>query len=166
MLQIERILVPVDFSEDAAQALDHARAFAMLHKAALELVHVIEEPTFPAFYSSAYKAAYGEAPATLEEEARSALERLTQEIQGEDVERGVGYYVRRGHAADEIIHLAEEHDIDLIVIGSHGLTGVDRLMLGSVAEKVVRGAPCPVYVAKTRSAPASAEPEKEDEEPA
>jgi len=163
MLNIERILVPVDFSEDSAQALDHARAFAALHGAALELVHVIEEPTFPAFYSSAYKAAYGEAPADLEEEAHAALERLTQEVQGHDVERGIGYYVRRGHADDEIIHLAEEHDIDLIVIGSHGLTGVDRLMLGSVAEKVVRGAPCPVYVAKTRRPPSPVDPQKDEE---
>lgn len=163
MLQIERLLVPIDFSEDSVQALDHARAFATLHQAALELVHVIEEPTFPAFYSSVYKAAYGEGPASLEEEARAALERLTQDVTGEDVVRGIGYYVRRGHAAAEIIHLAEEHDIDLIVIGSQGLTGMNRLMLGSVAEQVVRGAPCPVYVVKTRNVRSTAEPEKKDE---
>lgn len=158
MINIERILVPVDFSEHSARALAHARAFAVLHNASLELVHVIEEPTFPAFYSAAYAAAYGEAPANLEEAAQAALERLTQEVKGGDVERGLGYYVRRGHAAAEIIHLAREHDIDLIVIGSQGLSGVDHLMLGSVAEKVVRGAPCPVYVAKDSKA-SQAEPD-------
>lgn len=61
----------------------------------------------------------------------------------------MGYYVRRGQTAAKIIHLAEEHDIDLIVMGSHGLTGVDRLMLGSVAEKTVQKAFCPVLIVKS-----------------
>lgn len=80
MLNIERILVPIDFSEHTAQVLAHARAFAEIHGTALELVDVIEEPTFPAFYSAVYAAAYGEAPASLEEEARAAFERLTRAV--------------------------------------------------------------------------------------
>lgn len=147
MLKIERILVPVDFSEHAARALEHARAIAASHDAALELLHVIEEPTFPAFYGAAYKAAYGTVP-DVQEQARAALERLTQAVRETDVERGIGHYVRRGHAAAEIIQLAEEHDIDLIVIASHGLTSLEHLLLGSVAEKVVRTASCPVFVVK------------------
>lgn len=150
MLNIERILVPVDFSKHAEWALERARALAIFHNASLEVIHVVEEPAFPAFYGAAYKNAYGELPPDLEEEAHLALARLAEEVGGADVERGITYYVRQGHAAHEIIHLANEHDVDLIVIGSHGLTGMNRLMLGSVAEKVVRHAPCPVFVMKQK----------------
>ena len=154
MVNIKRILVPVDFSRYAEEALDYARALATFHEATLEVLHVIEEPAFPAFYGAAYKGAHGQLPPDLEEETRLAMEHLAEAVRGADVERGIGYYVRRGRAAREIIQLAKEHDIDLIVMGSHGLTGLDRLMLGSVAEKVVRGAPCPVFVIKQkRSSP-------------
>lgn len=150
MVKVKRILVPVDFSSHAEEALDYARALAAFFEATLEVVHVVEEPAFPAFYGAAYKGAHGQLPPDLEEEARLAMERLAEAVRGADVERGIGYYVRRGRAAREIVQLAKEHDVDLIVIGSQGLTGMDRLVLGSVAEKVVRGAPCPVFVIKQK----------------
>lgn len=83
MLKIERILVPIDFSVHATCALAHAGEIAAMHEAALERLHVIEEPTFPSFYNAGYEAAYGAAP-DLEGEARSALERLVETAQGAD----------------------------------------------------------------------------------
>lgn len=146
MLNIDRILVPTDFSEHAQQALAYARALAAAYGARIELLHIIEEAAFPAFYALGADAMYGEVP-DLEERARAALQRLADErLAGE---RGVSCHVRKGRAAGEIAGLAEDGDVDLIVIASHGLTGLERLMMGSVAEKVVRLAPCPIFVVKS-----------------
>jgi nucleotide-binding universal stress UspA family protein len=146
MLQLHNILVPTDFSEHAVRALAHAQALAASYRARLELLHVLEEPTFPAFYNLG-AAAYGPPPA-LEEKAHTALEKLITEVGTPNVEQGFGCHVKQGHAAEEITLFAAEFDVDLIVMASHGLTGLEHLLLGSVAEKVVRSAPCPILVIK------------------
>jgi nucleotide-binding universal stress UspA family protein len=145
MLNIRRILVPVDFSDFSVRALAHAGGLAETHDAALTLLHVIEEPTFPAFYEAA-SAVYGPPP-DLTDEARAALHRLVDEA---DLADGleVTCVVQVGRAAPAIIDWAEAHETDVVVLASHGLTGLKHLLLGSVAEKVVQRAPCPVFIVK------------------
>ena len=75
---------------------------------------------------------------------KEAEQRLSDEIGTWAEERRTVGSVVTGFAVDEIVHYAEEHQIDLIVVGTHGLTGITHLLLGSVAEKLVRCAPCPV----------------------
>jgi len=146
MLRLHSILVPTDFSEHAARALAHAQALAGSYQARLELLHVLVEPTFPSFYNLG-AAVYDVTPG-LKDEAQAALEKLVAEVGTPNVEQGFGCHVKQGRTAEEIIRFAEAFDVDLIVIASHGLTGLERLLFGSVAEKVVRGAPCPILVVK------------------
>ncbi len=143
MLQIQRILAPIDFSEHAARSLAHARELAATYRAKLGLLHVIEEPTFPAMYGAVMHELYGKIP-DVNQDALEALQQLLTQAEGPDVETGL--HVVKGHAGAEILRFAEEHDVDLIVLSSHGLTGLERLLLGSVAEKVTRQAPCPVFI--------------------
>ncbi len=145
MLQIRRILAPIDFSEHAAQSLAYAREIAATYRAKLGLLHVIEEPTFPAMYGAVMHELYGKIP-DVNQQALEALQRLLADADGPDVETGL--HVVKGHAAAEVLRFAEEHDVDLIVMSSHGLTGLEHLLLGSVAEKVARQAPCPVLLVK------------------
>lgn len=147
MLNIDTVLVPVDFSRHTPRLVAHARAIAAQYSAAMELVHVIEDSPFPAFYQLGYVTLHGKGP-DVEDEARKALARLSKDLQGADLRHGVGYHVRRGHVAQEIVEMARNYDTDLIVIASHGLDGVETLLMGSVAERVVREAPCPVLVVK------------------
>lgn len=145
MLNIRRVLVPIDFSEHSVRALAHAGALAATHDAALTLLHVIEDPTFPAFYGAA-SAVYGPSP-DLTDEADAALQELADEVDLGAVP-SVTCEVQTGRAAPGVIDWAEAHDTDVIVLSSHGLTGLKRLLMGSVAEKVVQRAPCPVFVVK------------------
>ena len=142
-----RILVPTDFSGHAAEALRYAHELSRAFGAVLEVVHVIEQPTLPTFYKTAYAAAYG-APPDLEALAEQALDRLVEAVRATGLRAGAGCFVRRGHAADQILQAADEHSADLIVMGSHGLSRIRRLVLGSVAANVVQGAACPVLVVK------------------
>lgn len=164
MLQIQRILAPVDFSEHASCALTYAREMAATYDARLDVLHVIEEPTFPAMYSSLMHELYGELP-DVNQEALRALQALLARAGGPDVETGL--HVEKGDAARRILEGIETLNADLVVMSSHGLTGLQHLVLGSVAEKVVRLATCPVLVVKAfgksllpakKRTPAPAEP--------
>jgi nucleotide-binding universal stress UspA family protein len=138
-----RILVPVDFSDSTAPTLEYAATFASLFNAALHLLHVIEQQIQPVFYE-----AYTElVPSTNEELARTARAELEKLEQKKGLS-GAKPHVATGFPTQEILDLAEREKIDLIVMGSQGLTGLAHLLLGSVAERVVRKAPCPVLVVK------------------
>jgi nucleotide-binding universal stress UspA family protein len=128
-----RILVPTDFSSQADAALAQARALAAQFGATLHLLHIAENVFL--------RAVVGD-PHALEVAARRALEdRLT----AEDRARGtVTALETSDEPAKEIIQYARETGIDLIVMGTHGRTGLPHVLLGSVAEHVVRTAPCPV----------------------
>ena len=145
MLNVRRILAPIDFSEPSAQGLAYARTLAETHRARLDLLHVIEEPTFPAMYGAVMHELYGALP-DVNQQALDALQRLLDEAAGPEVESGL--HVVKGRAAAEILRFAERAEIDLIVMASHGLSGLEHVLLGSVAEKVVRQAACPVFVVK------------------
>lgn len=146
MLRIERILVPIDFSDHAEAALAHAAELAQTHDARLMLLHVLEPPTFPSFYGAGAATLY-EHPPDLESRARDALKDLASNVDAS--QRTVSMHVVQGSAGPSIVAFADEREVDLIVIASLGRTGFKRVLLGSVAGRVVRNASCSVFVVKS-----------------
>ena len=150
---IRRIVAPVDFSDHARLAARHAAALAEAYAADLDLLHVIEAaalPTATAPFVAAFTVSADEAQLILQE----ALERYTAELEAEFPAIGeVGAFVRVGRPASDIVDFAEAHDADLLVLGSHGRSGMERLLMGSVAEQVIRTAPCPVFTVKSFGQP-------------
>lgn len=146
-MAFSKILVPVDFSETSLHAVRLAIAMARSGGGKVHLLHV---GTLPLVVSDA--AAYGAAvPAYLLEakdqiaaEQKHALEKLAAEEVPEGLLGGVA--VREGFPPDEIVEEAKACGADLVVIGTHGRSGISRLVLGSVAERVIRHATCPVMV--------------------
>ncbi|GIV62019.1 MAG: universal stress protein [Rhodothermaceae bacterium] len=142
---VRHILVPIDFSQHAREALTVAREIAAQYGARLQLLHVLEEVLHPAFYNFGATSLKDLMP-DIEEKATEAMKKFFRETPGAEVE--ASYHVIEGHAGRDIAAFAEKHASDLIVISTHGLTGLEHLLLGSVTEKVVRRAPCPVLVVK------------------
>jgi nucleotide-binding universal stress UspA family protein len=148
MLPLRVILHPTDFSERSRAALQLACALARDHGARLLLLHVAELPA----------AAYGEAVLVLDrvayaDELQGKLEQVAVAAPPGRVERRVVV----GDAVTEIVGVARETPCDLIVMGTHGRTGLRRALLGSVAEQVMRRAPCPVLTVKMPFPAAQAE---------
>ncbi len=139
------ILSPVDFSDHSKVAISTAREVAKLYDGRLQLLHVIEEKVHPAFYGQGGEAIL-ELRSDIVERSQKAMEQIFEESPGSDI--AAEFKVVRGHVANEILEYANRNRIDLIVIATHGLSGLKHLLLGSVAEKVIRSAPCPVLTVK------------------
>jgi nucleotide-binding universal stress UspA family protein len=139
-----RVLVPTDFSETAAHAADLA-ADLVLPTGSLTLLHVNE---IPVTYAREYS--IGELMRDMDKHMTAALEREAARLKTKTTAR-VEIRSRTGYpGAQTLTEIDEDRDIDLVVLGSHGRTGIKRVLMGSVAEKVVRHARCPVLVAKRR----------------
>jgi len=149
---VDRILVPVDFSDNAREALRYARELAALYDAQVDLLHVIEERLPPAYYVGGVKSIYDTNP-DIEEEAVEALTSFTEETGGP--EASVVPHVMPGSASSAVVEFVEDHDIDMVATCTHGRTGLDQFLLGSVAEKIVRHVRCPVLTVTSLGAPAS-----------
>jgi len=140
MFPVKTVLCPTDFSEPAREALKIAGELASQVGASLLLVHVV--PVLPALPSDPnYVFKVPEYERLLHNDADEKLAQLVRQIKnGTTVRVMVGH----GDVADEIVRIAETEKADLIVIATHGTTGWRRFVFGSVAEKVVRLAKCPV----------------------
>ncbi len=141
IVSIRRILFPTDFSEPAAEAQQYAMALADRFGAELHLLHVVVPPVVP-FPDSPTSWTMPESG--LKEQVLSAEQRLAKEIGSWAEERRTVSTVKVGFAVEEIVEYARDCTIDLIVVGTHGLKGISHLLMGSVAEKLVRIATCPV----------------------
>lgn len=143
--RICHILVPVDFSDCAKKALQYAIPLAKEHEAALTLLYVVP----PIYTVGEYGGMeYPQLQAEMQASGHKALEKLNEtEVRGEVPTELV---VRLGAPANEIIEAARTLESDLIVVSTHGRTGLKHLLLGSVAEHVVRRAPCPVLIVRER----------------
>jgi nucleotide-binding universal stress UspA family protein len=155
MIEIRRILCPIDFSDHSRRAFDHAVAMARWYGATITVLHV---------FSPAPVAAYAAGTVFLQPIALTALDRdllLAQTSAFIEQERTSGVaieaVVREGNTAAGILDQAILMDADLLVLGTHGRSGFDRLLLGSVTEKVLRRSRCPVLTVPARlpAAPAS-----------
>ncbi|MFW6192811.1 MAG: universal stress protein [Gemmatimonadota bacterium] len=140
-----RILVPVDFSEHARRALLYGEALSERTGAELHVVHVLPEMSFPDPYFAEAAQLRAMAKAA-QERVPEALDRNVREVLGAEVK--VHTHLEVGSPAGTIVRVAEREDVDHVVLSSHGRTGVERVFLGSVAEGVVRRAPCPVLTVK------------------
>jgi nucleotide-binding universal stress UspA family protein len=142
----KRILVPMDFSAPSDAALEYARSVAARYGASLHLVHVAEDP-YRAFYSA--EVFVPEIEGLREEILSDTEKRLKGRLRAADVtDFGATANSVIGTPAGSIVEYAGGHDIDLIVMGTHGRGGMSHLLMGSVAERVVRTAPCPVLTVR------------------
>jgi len=142
-IQIQKILCPLDFSENSEHALLYAKAFARAHEAELILLHVIELPV-------SYLAAEIAIPVdALERQKQACIQNLNAitETVRQELPRTTSA-IEEGNPYPCIIQAARKLGVDLIVMGTHGRTGLAHALLGSVSEKVVRTSPCPVLTVK------------------
>jgi nucleotide-binding universal stress UspA family protein len=148
---VKKILVPTDFSELSSEAVQTAVAFSKAFGASIDLVHVFVEP--------AYILPPPVDMATFPINLAQILERVQNGLDAErDRVKGAGVSVETttlsGRAAPEIVAHAKKTGADLIVMGTHGRSGFQHALLGSVAERVLRHSPCPVLVVPVRQVPA------------
>jgi len=144
----ERILCPVDFSKLSNDLLERAGAAARAFGAELLAVHVIEPILYPVEYGMAPVPA-GDLESKVSQTALERLEELVAESAGGETRTRCKVVL--GRAESRIVDLVEEENADLIVMSTHGLTGIKHAFLGSVAERVVRQASCPVLIVKSET---------------
>lgn len=143
MLKFERILFPSDFSDLSLHALGHARSLAETYGAELHVIHVVDEAYQYWMAMGPNSLPVGPSPEELVAASTHEIEKFVKEHLGDSPLR-VKTQVLVGRPFMEIIRYARENNIDLIVLGTHGRSGLKYALLGSVAEKVVRKSPCPV----------------------
>jgi len=146
-IELKRILCPVDFSDNSLHALDYAIALAQSQGAELQLLHVVQ----PSLLSASMDPFLPEYDMTVMENYMDACKRQLAELTDQVIEKSHAQTtseLRTGTPFMEIVTAAREKESDLIVVGTHGRTGLAHAMIGSVAEKVVRKAPCPVLTVK------------------
>ncbi len=145
-LKLKRILVPIDFSDCSKKALQYALPLAKEHQAALTLLYVVPPP---AYGTGEYGGIdYVQLEASMREGGEKELAKLVEdEVRGEV---SADTLIHMGSPAREIVEAARSLPADLIVISTHGRTGLKHVLLGSVAEHVVQRAPCPVFVVRER----------------
>jgi nucleotide-binding universal stress UspA family protein len=145
MIELKRILVPTDFSECARRAQTYGGSFAHEYGAELILLHVVEtlavgyaSDLFPVPMADVYQEMSGY--------AKSELAKLAEESR----QRGVNVreVIVQGRPSEEVVRLAAEETVDLIVLGTHGRGVIDKALFGSTTERVVRRAPCPVLICR------------------
>lgn len=142
MIALKTVLVATDFSETSAVALRYAKAFAHAFGASLHVLHVVQEP----FAQPWAVEAYGFSLATLQEDwVREAKTRIETTLTAEErASYRAELATRLGHPVVEILKYANEQRVDLVVIGTHGRGPLGHMVMGSVAERIVRKATCPV----------------------
>jgi nucleotide-binding universal stress UspA family protein len=147
---IERIVVPTNFTSTSDAALDYAAVLALPLWASVHLLHVLQEP----FLSQGPGEFYiPDLPALREQMRRDAESRLSRlRVRFVDRCAKVTTETRFGGASEQIIAAANDHDAHLIVMGTHGRRGAAHFVHGSVTERVMRGARCPVLAVQTRPA--------------
>jgi universal stress protein A len=155
MLTIRRILVPVDFSAPSRAALEHATGLAERMDAELVVLHAWEQPAYLG-PEGVVLSAPGVVHPGLEEVRRAVEREVAQFVKGVPLPAGTQVRVVQGKPHDAILAVAAEPGVDLVVMGTHGRSGLARMIVGSVAEAVIRHAPCPVL---TLRAPAGASAE-------
>ena len=147
MIQLKRILVPTDFSNFSRPAIDYGCAIAARFESELHLLHVVPDPAMLVPEAAAFTV---ESMQSQSEALIKDAHRQLEELPGGGWENGrpIVREVRTGSTFLEIIDYAKTQEIDLIVIGTHGRSGLMHVLMGSVAERVVQKAPCPVLTVK------------------
>ncbi len=139
--QFKTILCPTDFSEESRHALEYGASFARLSEGSLLLAHILHDPTSEVFHPEGYTLSF--------EQAAQHAQALLEEVR----DKHLAYpkcelYVEVGDPFEQLMALARKRKVDLIVTASHGRTGLTTLVLGGVAEPLIRNSPCPVFVVR------------------
>jgi len=146
LFEIKRILIPYDFSETAALSLEHAVFMAKLLKADIYLLHILESVSF----TSAFGAAFGNVDKKLESESNTKLDEI-----GKQIHMNNGITVKSitevGRIYRKIVDVAKRENIDIIIMGTHGVSGYKKFNVGTNTSKVVEEAACPVISVQTHS---------------
>jgi nucleotide-binding universal stress UspA family protein len=146
VITLKNILLATDFSEPSAAALEYATSLAQAFGSCIHVLHVLEDLAAHAWTTEVYVAAL---PGVHEEMERQARERLDAVFSAEDRARfRARTELRTGSPFVEIVRYARDEQIDLIIMGTHGRGPIAHMLLGSVAERVVRKAPCPVLTVR------------------
>ena len=159
-LTVKKILVPIAFTDNCLKAKDYADAIAKQFGAEVELLHVVEASPYEVYQQRGivadvpiYESALGSVPRASQKyivkdvmaETRGELEKIASS-------NGMGVKhvtdVKHGHSVDEILRAIDEYKPDLVVMATHGRTGVRHMLLGSVAERIVRLSPVPVLTVR------------------
>jgi len=155
MTTFARILVPTDFSDCSHAACEAAVKLAKQFGSTIELLHVQEPPAWQGFVIPELVVSLpDESSRSLEEFVRIRSQRAMEQLVEQVQRTGIAHVRHReevGEAGEVIVRLAEEDHFDLIVMGTHGKKGFERLVMGSVAERVVRQAVCPVLTIRART---------------
>ena len=147
MIKLQHILVPTDFSEPSQIAVKYAKAFAETFNASLHVLHVIEESSFVYTWTSPEGSLV--VPNMQEELEKSAKAQIgTVLTQSEQTKYKARLVTLTGSPFVEIVRYSKANGIDMIVMGTHGRGPIAHMLMGSVAEKVVRKAPCPVLTVR------------------
>ncbi|MBI3091345.1 MAG: universal stress protein [Candidatus Tectomicrobia bacterium] len=144
-MKLEKILVPVDYSEGSKEALAFAIDLAREFNASIEVLHIVDSR------SISYVAYSGTMITRLLETLEHDLRQMIAGVDTKGVRIEASVSDRFGVPHAEILEEAKSRGVDLIVLGTHGRTGISHALLGSVAEKVVRLAPCPVLTVRMKS---------------
>jgi len=144
MLEVKLILCPIDFSEFSVRAYRYALSLAEHYQAKVVALHVVELWRYPSVGFAASAALYDEFCQACGESAKEKLQEFAKNHTDNEIQPE--YVVHQGMAPDSILAVAQARKVDVIVMGTHGQRGYDRLMLGSVTDRVMRRATCPVLV--------------------
>jgi nucleotide-binding universal stress UspA family protein len=147
MPQLKKILVPVDFSECSYDAFRYALSLAKQYESEIVLLHVIDARAYESIFHI-HMVSQEEMLNTLTQHAMKKYERMLIDFDTAGVK--IEQRVTQGHPYVEIVREAAYCEMDIVVIGTHGRSGLDHILFGSVAEKVVRKAPCPVLAIKPK----------------
>jgi universal stress protein A len=160
MLSLNKILVPTDLSEGGTHALTEAQLFASTFSATIDLMYVWLPPALAAPESVIAGVGMAEQPLLewLENSASELLHKFESEARSAGIRVGQSF-CDLGDPATAIVERAASGGYDLLVLSTHGRTGLSHVLLGSVAEKVVRRAPCPVLTVRAPAAAAATKPE-------
>jgi nucleotide-binding universal stress UspA family protein len=145
MINLKRILLPTDFSESARHALTYATSFAREYKAEVLLLHVVENLTV-GYASDLFPVPMAEVFEEISGYAKIEVGKLATEVRAKGVT--VREQVVQGKPSLEILRIAREEAVDMIVLGTHGKGLLDQALFGSTAERVLRKAPCPVLTVR------------------
>jgi universal stress protein A len=141
---LKHILVPIDFSENSKKALRYAVPLAEQFGAVITLINIIEPTVFPSDF--------GFGQMSFPDVEQELIHKAEEELQaiGESVTTSVTIktIVKSGIPFVEVTNFADEKDVDLIIVATHGRTGVEHILFGSTAEKIIRKAPCPALVVR------------------
>jgi nucleotide-binding universal stress UspA family protein len=154
MTTFQRILVPTDFSDCSHSACDVATQLATKFGASIDILHVDEPPAWQGFVIPELIVSMPNEASTslhkfVQTRTQRALEQLVEKLQRAGVTH-VRHRTEAGEPGSLILRIAAEEHFDLIVMGTHGRKGIERLVMGSVAEGVVRQARCPVLTVRAR----------------